>query len=347
MSLIIRLSLKIPARFYLALLFFLPTSATAMACFDFANLKQNIAGYIQEQTNFLQELEHLRSQMKLDTLIAGKKQQNDDKNTAGIIKAMSEVEVKVANRMIATKFDSLDNACDVAEENQQASDAEQAFGDKLGEVSSDETRQGIKPKTSHEQQNRSKKLIEQLAIRSDKVLAVSRFLGVGGAYKEEEVQQSQDFIDLITRKYQDRSPSNKATKDSSALVKAQRVEAISQLLRRQVVRNAFNAVRIANLPLITDASGKPLSRMEAIEQFIKTRFGSEDAINFIALATNSHPDKAENSDFNTSDTEVLRMIAIMDAFSLYLNGLKYQESVRQTQLSALMAQLMLEQADAN
>jgi len=36
----------------------------------------------------------------------------------------------------------------------------------------------------------------------------------------------------------------------------------------------------------------------------------------------------------------------MDAFSLYLNGLQYQENIRQTQLSALMVQIMLEQADA-
>jgi len=322
------------------------SKVNAVACFDFANLQQNIAGYLQEQTNFLTQMKIYRSQMKLNTLIASKKQKNDDKNTAGIIKAMSEVEVQVANRLIATKYDPLDNACDVAEENKDTSQTEEAVGKKINQTSSQQIKDGTKPRSSYQQQLKNQLLIEKLAINSDLLMSSSRFLGIGGTFTDKEIDQSQDFIDYITRSYRDEAPPNKVSKESSSLSKVQRVEAVTKQLRKQIVRDAFNAIRISNLPLVRDANDQGISRMQAIDNFIKARFGSEDAINFIALATNTHPDKASDSNFNTSETEVIRMIAVMDAFSLYLNGLQYQENIRQTQLSALMVQIMLEQADA-
>jgi len=324
----------------------LPMPVYAVACFDFANLQQNIVGYIQEQSNFAVQTANDLKQMKLDTLIAGKKQKNDDKNAAGIIKAISEVEVQVANRMIASKYDPLDNACEISNENDDASKTNEAAEGKEKKISEDQVKDGTKPRSSYQQQLKNQLLIENLALSSDKLMPPSRFLGVGGTFKDKEIYQSQDFIDLITRSYRDEPAPNKVTKESSSLSKAQRVEAVTKQLRKQMVRDTFNAIRISNLPLVKDANDQGISRMQAIDNFIKARFGSEEAINFIALATNTHPDKEGNSDFNTSETEVIRMIAVMDAFSLYLNGLQYQENIRQSQLTALMAQLMLEQADA-
>ena len=316
--------------------------AQASACFDPANLAQNIMQYVQDWSSSMQDWAYERAKMKLQQKLGYQRANNDDKNTAAMVKALTEIEVQTTNRKIAISYDPLDNACDVLSETMTTASLEQGYRNTVIENAEAELLDHATPRTTHQAKKRSQQVVERLALPAEEMIPPSRFFGVGGTYSLEEVEQSKDFVDLISRAYD--MPPVPAEVDENSLPqdKVARAAAMTQVARRQLVRDVLNQVRINNVPMVETDDGELISRNENIERFVSSRFGGSNAEEWIAKVTNTVPGREQDPELAVSDTEVVRMNAILDAFGLYMEKLNYDEMQKQTQLIALQTQLMLE-----
>ena len=313
------------------------TRASGMPTFDGANLRQNIASYLLRVQGIIKTLQSIRSQMQLVANLGKQQAIDSEKNATAMVKSLSEVIVQTTNMEIAAQFDSLDNACDVHQEVNlihSASSSHQAY-------TKDKSKQQIIDKTTSRTSNQQSKMLKQkinsYKLNTEDLITPSRFMGVGGTYSEAEVKASEDFVDLITGAYKAEPAPNEISEKSTARDKKARADYVAKTMKKQIVVDVFNSIRSDNLPTVETETGEKISHQESIHRFIDSRFGGEGSEDFLGRITNSHPDKSEDDSKATSQNEVIRELAVMQSYSLYLDKLMYQEQKVQSQLLAISA----------
>jgi uncharacterized protein YfeS len=102
-----------------------------------------------------------------------------------------------------------------------------------------------------------------------------------------------------------------------------------KLALQQLATDSLMQVRAARLSV----NGKP-SQLQLLKEFAESHFGTAEGADFLAVLTNTHPDKKSRVDKQTTSTQVMRSMATMDAFLVYMEVLKYEQSLRMEALQA-------------
>lgn len=119
--------------------------------------------------------------------------------------------------------------------------------------------------------------------------------------------------------------------------KEQRLTAMRKLAMESLATNSLMKVRAERLSI----DGGP-SRLQILKDFADERFGSSQGADFLAVITSTHGDKTSSVAKQSNSAQVLRSMAVMDAFMVYMEVLKYEQQLRMEALNAAMLSVAVE-----
>lgn len=119
------------------------------------------------------------------------------------------------------------------------------------------------------------------------------------------------------------------SRQNQALTEEQRLEAMRMLGLKSLASNSLLKVRSERLSV----DGAP-SRLQLLKNFAEEHFGSAAGADFIAVMTNTHANKTTDLASQSTPSQVMRSMAVMDAFLVYMEVLKYEQQLRMEVLQA-------------
>jgi len=118
-------------------------------------------------------------------------------------------------------------------------------------------------------------------------------------------------------------------RQNQALTEEQRLEGMRVLGLKSLASNSMLMVRAERLSV----DGQP-SRLQLLKTFAEEHFGTAAGADFLAVMTNTHEDKTESLSKQSTPSQVMRSMAVMDAFLVYMDVLKYEQQLRMEVLQA-------------
>lgn len=117
----------------------------------------------------------------------------------------------------------------------------------------------------------------------------------------------------------------------------ERLVAMRELSLKSMATNSLMKVRSERLSV----NGQP-SRLQLLNSFADEYFGSAAGADFLAVMTNTHAGKTTDISKQSTPTQVMRSMAVMDAFLVYMEVIKYEQQLRMEALQAGILSATLE-----
>lgn len=121
-----------------------------------------------------------------------------------------------------------------------------------------------------------------------------------------------------------------------------RALAVRKLSLQGIAANALTRVRAERLSV----NGEP-SRLQLLRDFAEERFGSAAGAEYLALMTNTHPDKQVDASHQTQPGQVLRSMAVMDGFRVYMQAQQYEQQLRMNALHSAILSAVIDPPSEN
>jgi hypothetical protein len=327
---------------YLSLAISAPANALIPVT-DIANLAENIAGNIQDMYNWVEQKRLLLMQMDQVGISSEMDIDNTNNAIANVIVRTGKATQEVQNIEILEKSAPDKDAPGTIAVQAMNKEASCFSADRVvSQLDSFHTKNGNYSSNPSEQQKQAKeiakKIVTECEVLQDGVVDPKNPLatslctradillgGRGATYTADESKAAEKMAELIV------GPTP-LIKTSSGFEGAD--EAKRQILQSEMRKEGFRATAYTSMAEIRAINESPdrvnhstPSVLETLEQFDNERFGSAD---WLATIQNVNPEK-KNSVY---PSEVIRKMAVMDAFLVHMSLLQYKQSLRAEALQA-------------
>lgn len=343
---------------------FVPAANALIPTTDFANLAQNIFGSMQNMYRWAEEKALKEVDRKLQTNLFGKQTDAANNASARTVVSLNRAQQDIQNIETEQRFMPAPSACQTLEIGQELEETyahEEATKDaardsflqkeatfNLKEQLQREARKvaaqwivdacepdssGISPCLDASALFGESKLVNKASKKLTKT-AMKKLNGYAAASPGPTQNYAKLQVDLIAGPL----PTMKTdpTLPGGAVANAQRVNDYRKVAIKSLVQESLTAITTA---FNKTESGE--SELGVLWKFADARWGGGSS-EFLKKITNTHPDKSGNKDNITTPTQVLREIALMQAFQSYMNVLQYEQSLRVEALTATSLAISVE-----
>jgi len=340
--------MKVVFRITLILFAFSTLPAKAVVCTDPTSYAQLLIQYYEDIQQWAEEKLQLEAMRQLQKKISDFQTSMQRQNSANDIARTTEVSTQIHNREMDAMLAPVPGICGFIESSENIKDADSTSNQSKKEIAKtyvNKRVRNINEKAYITEKNEEVDTLlshlyrldestpgETLPIRADVFFGAN-----GNTYSDEEYEASGMYIDLLMSEHKLAKPPKKPdTSIASARSKAQYIDYLSDVSHNLMIRNSLEAIRAERAPAIDLGGGEKISHLGLMEKFVKGKWGGSDASEFIAIVTNTHENKeADPNNYLTSASQVLRIIAGMEAFSLYNQQKRTEQQLRVEGLEVL------------
>jgi hypothetical protein len=335
-----------------SLLFWCANSQAALVSIDPAVLGEAIASNVQNMMNWAKEEGLKKLQMKMQSQLTGSEIDAENAAATNIItrngKAMEDVQNldvkeqaepdKDAAATLAVQKNTQETRCDTVN---TISKKTNKHTKKHADFTSNGPEQTVKRRTAIDDFITTCEGLQEPGEDMSNSPCLKGSLLTGGStidtYDEKQQVAVDQYIELVagvTPTVKSSSEYKNASKSikNSVLIKEMRPEAFRSLVHTSLQEVA--AMR--GSPKNQNAAGRP-SPLHNLTKFSDDRFGNKEWLKMVQAV---HKNKASDDGKNVFPSEIMRKIAVMDAFLVHMSVLQFKQQLRMEALMA--AQLALE-----
>lgn len=321
--------------------------ASGIPTIDIAGLMQAILEQYENFAQWAKEEAMHRAEMEMESMLQSLTIDNDNNLAANVIARTSQQMVNNENMALLREKAPAFDICEVAAESAQAQRSA-CFSDEQASAlrAAIEAIHNIDEESDDSFKRRSVTIGREFLDRSDEI---DETLGLIGASVKtdyltadenvtltpEQKAAAEQVVQLVVGVYPDRKTSTSLSKETALGVRS-RISDRRGLVYRNLVRDSMLAILQERI-----AEDGEASHLQMLMEFATSRFAGEGADEWLAKIANAHPQKTSSMENQTNGTQVVRSMAQMQAFLVYMEVLKYKQSLRMELLTA--ANLAIEQ----
>lgn len=309
-------------------------SQAALPVVDPAAIAQIIADLEQTARLWLEEKGLIIDGMEQEEVLHQEQIENNNNNTAQTVTRVTQTMSDLYNLETAREMAPSPTACGTASKSEALAavkcetTARSAAKSRSGAARKASATPGS-PQAITEEILEDIKAVDRLAPGDNLPVRADNFLGAstGPVFDEAQGLGAEAFVKLVspeelpppdTRRYRDDSPEGQAYT----------VKRLTKLARRSVAEQSLEQIKNERMP---NAEG--VSKMQVIDQFVNERFGDGLSSEWMMGVT------ATAGAGSMTEAQVIREMAIMDAFLSYMSVERHKQSLR---IETLLATLLTE-----
>lgn len=315
---------------------------------DVANLIESIMANMQEMQNWMQESELMRGAMEQAGLLTEMEVDTVNNGFANLIARTGKLHEEIQNLELLREAMPAHNACEVVTASANLEDILCDLEDERNKANKKFQKRantlGKEPGEASEHiEQEVRRLVDECRELGDDELGgdqpcLNAQLMLGGALSaltDEESKAAENLIQLVVEPVPKMPPDSRLGDDAES-------ESTRALHMREIaLKSLAHASMHHVLTERKSVDGQP-SRMQLLKNFAEEHFGSHAGAEHLAILTNTHGDKRESAAKQSDPSQVLRSIATMDAFLVYMEVLKYEQQLRMEALQASLLSLAVE-----